>query len=190
MNYFACREVLGRLEEMGKYDEIIRIPALDENDTSFCEEVHTTEYYRDLRSETNDSIWSAEYMQEPIEAKGLLFPESELNRFKLSDMEGKQPEGIIGACNVADEGDDDFCAPFAKVFGAKYFITDVLFTKDNVEITEPKLVSLILDTRCNNIRIESNNGGRLFALNVRRSVKSKNEKCIVQAMSTKKPAFF
>ena len=72
----------------------------------------------------------------------------------------------------------------AKVFGTKYLITDVLFTKENVEITEPKLVSLILDTRCDNIRIESNNGGRLFALNVRKAVKAKNEKCIVQAKPT------
>lgn len=181
---WSATDVLGRMEEMGKYDEIIRIAALDENDESFCEEVHTTEYYRDLRSETEESIWSAEYMQEPIEAVGLLFPKSELNRFKLSDIEGKQPDGVIGACDVADEGDDDFCGPFAKVFGTKYFITDVLFTKDNVEITEPNLVSMILNIRCDNIRIESNNGGRLFALNVRRAVKAKNEKCIVQAMPT------
>ena len=123
-------------------------------------------------------------MQDPIEAIGLLFPKSELNRFKLADIEGKQPDGVIGATDVADEGDDDFCAPIAKVFGTKYFITDVLFTKDNVEITEPKLVSLILDTRCDNMRIESNNGGRIFALNVRKAVKSKNEKCIIQAKPT------
>ena len=161
---WSATDVLGRMEEMGKYDEIIRISALDENDESFCEDVHTTEYYLELREETEDMIWCAEYMQEPIEAVGLLFPKSELNRFKLADIEGKQPDGVIGATDVADEGDDDFCAPIAKVFGTNYFITDVLFTKDNVEITEPKLVSLILDTRCDNMRIESNNGGRLFAL--------------------------
>lgn len=181
---WSATDVLGRMEEMGKYDEIIRIAALDENDCSFCEDVHTTEYYHELREETDDSIWCAEYMQEPIEAIGLLFPKSELNRFKLADIEGKQPDGVIGATDVADEGDDDFCAPIAKVFGTKYFITDMLFTKDNVEITEPKLVSLILDTRCDNMRIESNNGGRLFALNVRKAVKAKNEKCIIQAKPT------
>ena len=181
---WSATDVLGRMEEMGKYDEIIRIAALDENDRSFCEDVHTTEYYHELREETDDSIWCAEYMQEPIEAIGLLYPKSELNRFKLADIEGKQPDGVIGATDVADEGDDDFCAPIAKVFGTKYFITDVLFTKDNVEITEPKLVSLILDTRCDNMRIESNNGGRLFALNVRKAVKAKNEKCIIQAKPT------
>ena len=113
---WSATDVLGRMEEMGKYDEIIRIAALDENDCSFCEDVHTTEYYHELREETDDSIWCAEYMQEPIEAIGLLFPKSELNRFKLADIEGKQPDGVIGATDVADEGDDDFCAPIAKVF--------------------------------------------------------------------------
>ena len=44
----------------------------------FCEDVHTTEYYHELREETDDSIWCAEYMQEPIEAIGLLYPKSEL----------------------------------------------------------------------------------------------------------------
>lgn len=107
---------------------------------------------------THDSIWYAEYMQEPIEGKGLLFPKSEWNRFKRADIEGKQPDDVIGATDVADESDDDFCSPFAKVFGTKYFITDALLTKENVEVTEPRLVTLVLDTRCNNIRIESNNG--------------------------------
>ena len=132
---WSANDVLGRLEEAGKYNEIIRIAALDENERSFCEDVHTTEYYLELRSETDESIWMAEYMQEPFEAKGLLFPKSSLMRFKLADIAGKRPDGTIGACDTADKGDDDFCAPFAKVFGPKYFITDVLFTKDPVEVT-------------------------------------------------------
>lgn len=181
---WSATDVLGRMEEMGKYDEIIRISALDENDESFCEEVHTTEYYRELREETDDSIWCAEYMQEPIEAKGLLFPKSELNRFKLADIAGKQPDGVIGACDVADEGDDDFSAPFGKVFGDKIFVTDILFTKDAVEITQPRLVQMILDTRCDQMRIESNNGGRIFSIAVRKEVKAKKGKCEIQAKPT------
>ena len=181
---WSSADVMGRMEEGEKYDEVIRIPAMDGNDESFCSDVHSTEYYRDLRSDTDESIWWAEYMQEPIEAKGLLFPRNDLKRFKLSDISGKIPEGIIGATDVADEGDDDFCAPFARVFGDKYFVTDVLFTKDNVEITEPKLVSLIVETQCDNMRIESNNGGHLFAINVRKKVNEKRNKCIVQAVAT------
>lgn len=181
---WSATDVLGRMEEMGKYDEIIRIAALDENDESFCEEVHTTEYYRELREETDDSIWCAEYMQEPIEAKGLLFPKSELNRFKIADIAGKQPDGVMGACDVADEGDDDFSAPFGKVFGDKIFVTDILFTKDAVEITQPRLAQMILDTRCDRMRIESNNGGRIFSIAVRKEVKAKKGKCEIQAKPT------
>lgn len=181
---WSATDVLGRMEEMGKYDEIIRISALDENDESFCEDVHTTEYYRELREETEDMIWCAEYMQEPIEAIGLLFPKSELNRFKLADIEGKTPDGVIGACDVADEGNDDFSAPFGKVFGEKIFITDVVFTKDAVEITQPRLAQVILDTGCDQMRIESNNGGRIFSIAVRKEVVAKKGKCQIQARPT------
>lgn len=181
---WSSNDVLGRLEEAGKYNEIIRIAALDENDETFCADVHTTEYYHELRSETDESIWMAEYMQEPFEAKGLLFPKSSLMRFKMADIAGKRPDGTLGACDTADKGDDDFCAPFAKVFGQKYFITDVLFTKDPVEVTEPRLAQMVIDTECDQLRIESNNGGRIFAINVRKIVTSKKKNCIIQARPT------
>lgn len=182
---WSATDVLGRMEEMGKYDEIIRISALDENDESFCEDVHTTEYYRELREETEDMIWCAEYMQDPIEAIGLLFPKSELNRFKLADIEGKQPDGVIGATDVADEGDDDLCSPFGKVFGERIFITDVIFTKDPVEVTEPLLAQMIIDTGCDQMRIEANNGGKMYANDIKKILKAnKKTRCIVQSKTT------
>jgi predicted phage terminase large subunit-like protein len=181
---WSSSDVLGRMEEAGKYNEIIRIAALDENDETFCADVHTTEYYRELRSETDESIWMAEYMQEPFEAKGLLFPKSSLMRFKSADIAGKRPDGVLGACDTADKGDDDFCAPFAKVFGPKYFITDVLFTKDPVEVTEPRLAQMVIDTECDQMRIESNNGGRIFAIHVRKLVVAEKKTCAIQARPT------
>ena len=113
----------------------------------FCEDVHTTEYYHELREETDDSILVCQYMQEPIEAIGLLFPKSELNRFKLADIEGKQPDGVIGATDVADEGDDDFCAPIAKSIRYKVFhYRCPVYERQCRGLPEPKLVSLILLT--------------------------------------------
>lgn len=179
-------DVIGRLEEMGKYNDIIRVPAMDENDETFCNDVHTTEYYRDLRSDMDESIWEAEYMQNPIEAKGLLFPKSELIRFKKSDLKG-DPDGRIGACDVADTGDDDLCAPFGDIFGDKIFIGDVVFTKDAVEVTEPRLAQTIIDNRSDHMRIESNNGGRIFSNSVKKTLKSVNySKCEIEARPTTK----
>ena len=188
---WSASDVLGRLEESRNgnyYDDIIRIAALDENDLSFCSDVHTTEYYHELRTETEDSIWMAEYMQEPIEAKGLLFPKSELKRFKKADVQGRYPDGRIGATDVADEGNDDFASPFASVFGDQLFITNVLFTKEAVEITGPRLAQMIIDISPDQMRIESNNGGKIFANDVRRLVKENDEynSCIIQARPTTK----
>lgn len=188
---WSASDVLGRLEESreGKYyDEIIRIAALDENDKSFCEDVHTTEYYHELRTETEDSIWMAEYMQEPIEAKGLLFPKSALKRFKKADIQGRVPDGKIGATDVADEGNDDFSSPFASVFGDQLFITDILFTKDAVEITGPRLAQMIIDISPDRMRIESNNGGKIFSNDVRRLVKENDDynRCLIEARPTTK----
>lgn len=183
---WSATDVLGRLEESREssyYNEIIRVPALDKNDKSFCEDVHTTEYYIDKRAETDESIWEAEYQQNPIELKGLLFPKSELNRFKLADLKGT-PDGVVGGCDVADEGDDDLCAPFGKIYGEKVFITNVVFTKDAVEITEPLLAQAVIDTNSDLIRIESNNGGRLFGNNVRKLITSKKVKCLVETKFT------
>lgn len=176
-------DVLGRMEEMGKYDEIIRIAALDENDETFCADVHTTEYYHELRTDTEESIWEAEYMQNPIEAKGLLFPKSELRRFKKADFKGG--EGVIAACDTADKGDDDFSAPFGSVVGDLVYITNVLFTKEPVEVTQPRLSQMIIDTRCDLARIESNNGGRIFSLGVKKQIKGKST-CEIQARPTTK----
>jgi predicted phage terminase large subunit-like protein len=188
---WSATDVLGRLEESrdGKYyNEIIRIAALDENDESFCSDVHTTEYYHELRAETEDSIWAAEYMQEPYEAKGLLFPKSELKRFKLSEIQGRKPDGRIAAVDVADEGADNFSAPFASVFGKDLFITNVLFTKDAVEITCPKLAQMVIDLKPDQMRVESNNGGKIFANDTRRLVKENDRlnRCIISSRPTTK----
>lgn len=186
---WSATDVLGRMEESrdgNYYDEIIRIAALDENDQSFCEDVHTTEYYHDLRKETEESIWQAEYMQEPIEAKGLLFPKSELKRFKLADLKGRIPDGVIGSTDVADEGDDHLSAPIGSVFGDKVYITNLVFSKDTIEVTAPRLAQLIIDTGLDQMRIESNNGGKGYANEVRRLIKEvdKLNKAIIQARPT------
>ena len=70
------------------------------------------------------------------------------------------------------------------MLGPKYFITDILFTKDPVEVTEPRLAQMVIDTDCDQLRIESNNGGRIFAINVRKLVTSKKRSCVIQARPT------
>lgn len=151
--------------------KVISIPALNDDGTSFCEEIKTTAEYHALKTVNDTFIWEAEYMQNPIEAKGLLYPAEQLKRFTMAEIATKKPDGIVGFTDTADKGDDYLCSPIGRKYGDYTYITDVVFTQDGVEITEPLVAQQIIDTRCDVMIIESNNGGSSYARNVRKLVK-------------------
>jgi predicted phage terminase large subunit-like protein len=157
---------------------VIKIPALIDG-KSFCEEIHTTEEYMAIKKITEDFIWEAEYMQNPIESKGLLFPIEELNRFSLKEIQGKRFDAIVGFTDTADEGTDYLCSPVGKKMGEKTYITDVVFTQDPIEITEPLVAQQIIDTKCEVEKVESNSGGKSFAINIRKLIKGKSTCAVI-----------
>jgi len=150
---------------------VIKIPALDKYGKTFCPAIKTTEEYLAIKKITDDFIWEAEYMQNPIEAKGLLFPVEQLKRFTMKELGTKKPDGTVGFTDTADTGSDYLCSPIGKRYGDYTYITDVVFTQDGVEITEPLVAQQIIDTKCDIMIIESNNGGGSFARNIRKLVK-------------------
>jgi predicted phage terminase large subunit-like protein len=178
---WSKRDVIGRLtdpdnETYSSDWKVIVVPAMIDG-KSFCEEIKTTEEYIEMKRVTEDFIWEAEYMQQPFEVKGLLFPSTELNRFSLEELKSKEADGIIGATDPADSGTDYLSGLIGKRIGDYTYITDVIYTQDNVDITEPKLAQTIIDTKCQLMVIESNSAGKSFARNVRNLLKSKFCSC-------------
>lgn len=182
---WSRRDIIGRLVDEWPDDwTVIVIPALDENGESFCPAIKTTKELLDIKKITEDFIWEAEYMQNPIESKGLLYPVEELKRFRLDEVKDRAADAILGFTDTADQGEDSFCTLIGKKIGEYTYWTDAIFTQDPVEITEPLLAGLIVDTKCELMQIESNNGGRLFANNVRKLVKDRGSHCIVASKYT------
>lgn len=176
---WSKKDPIGRLTDpySEAYDpdiRVISIPALDEFGNSFCEEIKTTAEYHALKKITEDFIWEAEYMQNPIESKGLLLPIEELLRFSLKEIEGKRFDAIVGFTDTADEGTDYLCSPVGKKLGEYTYITDVVFTQDPIEVTEPLVAQQIIDTKCELMKVESNSGGKGFALNIMKLIKGKS----------------
>lgn len=177
---WSKKDIIGRLIEEWPEDwMVITIPALTESGETFCQEIKSTKEYMDLKKVTEDFIWEAEYMQNPIESKGLLFPVDSLKRFSLKDLANKTPDGIVGYTDTADQGDDFLCSPVGKKFGDYTYITDVVFTQEGVEITEPLVAQQIIDTKCDIMKIESNSGGKSFANNVRKILRVLKNTCAV-----------
>jgi predicted phage terminase large subunit-like protein len=183
---WSKKDPIGRLTD--EYSEtyrddvkVICIPALDEHGNSFCEEIKSTEEYHNLRKITESFIWEAEFMQNPIESKGLLYPVEELKRFSMDDIKTKECDGKIGFTDVADKGSDYLCSLIGRKFGEYTYITDVVFTQEGVEITEPLVAQMIIDTECNIMKVESNAGGESFARNIRKLAKDGKSLCQVIA---------
>jgi predicted phage terminase large subunit-like protein len=173
------RDVIGKMTEDGRYDLSIVVPALIDG-KSFCEDVKTTEEYLDIKANIDAVIFEAEYMQNPIEAKGLLFPKNELNYFKPSSLLDEQFESSIAYIDVADEGSDYLSMPIGRNIKDKIYITDVVFTRENADVGLELCVAA-LNKGAQYCRVESNNMGAMFARNIQKKL---NNTQIYTAVST------
>lgn len=181
---WSRKDPIGMLTDMASqaYNKdftVIKIPALDQYGKSFCEAIKTTAEYQEMKRITDDFIWEAEFMQNPIESKGLLYPIEQLKRFEITDLSTKKPDGIVGFTDTADKGEDYLCSVVGRVYNGYTYITDVVFTQDGVEITEPLVAEMLVRTKCYMMKIESNNGGGQFARNVRNHIQGKSTCMIV-----------
>ena len=172
---------------------IIRIPALDEQGETFCEEVKTTEEYLQLKRIMDAYIWEAEFMQNPVESKGLLFPPDELHYFTIAELskylDPKHKETfdfVIGYTDTADEGTDYLASGALAVVGNKHYLIDVVFTQDPIEVTQPLVAQMIVATDQSKHRIESNNGGKGFGMKVKELVRNAESFCNVKWAPTSK----
>ena len=154
--------------QKGQWDATV-IPAVVDG-KSFCSEVKTTEEYRRIKETMDNVIWQAEFMQEPIEIAGLLYAEEELKRFKLSELNKHNCIGKIGYTDTADEGMDYLASAIGEMFGQKVYVSDVLFTQDPIEITEGLVAEQIKRNVPQFHIVESNNGGKSFARNIKEIV--------------------
>ncbi len=164
---WSKKDIIGTKEEQGYYDEVIVISALDEQGNSFCESVKTTAEYHDLRERNAPEIWNAEYMQQPIESTGTLFKKSEIQRFSLKDFTPNNSLAILGYIDTADGGTDRLAMAVAYIFKKQVFITDVVFSPDNIDVTLPQCAGLINRIDVQRIRVEINNQGGGFARGLR-----------------------
>lgn len=157
-------DVIGTNEARGIYgDNIIRIPALIDG-KSFCENVQSTAHYLKEKAKIAEEIWMAEYMQEPIDIKGRLFSPDELQWF--DSMPDMTFSANLGVCDTADSGRDNLSFPMVKKIGDLYYIYSWMFTTENMDVTGPIIKGEIQTNGVQQVRFESNNGGKQFAKDV------------------------
>lgn len=191
---YSLYDPIGRLQEemkkQGKRMKVIETPALDlETDESNFEyiregkRIFTTKYFRDQREMLSAEQFESEFQQQPFEAKGLLFPEANLNRYFELPVD-RDPDSVIAVCDTADTGADYCSMPIAAVYGDEVYIVDVVFDDSPPEVTKPECAKALMDNEVVAATFESNNAGSYFARDVSQILEDKKYVCNIRTKRT------
>lgn len=144
----------------------INYKAVQDDGSMLCKDILSKEDYEFKTKNMNKDIVYANYQQEPIDVKNRLY-----TSFKTYE---KLPPAhyIMNYTDTADEGDDYLCSIDYQMYNNEYYILDVIFTQEPMEVTEPAVAEMLTKDNVGNANIESNNGGRGFARNVQKELKT------------------
>ena len=175
MTRWASGDLAGRaIDHFGDEAKIITMKAMQDDGNMLCEEVLSKKSYLSKIDAMGESIAAANYQQEPIDVKGRLY-----TSFKTYDTIPVNSFGkplftrIANYTDTADEGSDYLCSIVYGEYNKEAYILDVLYTKEPMEVTEPKTAKMLYENKVNNAKLESNNGGRGYARSVERILKEK-----------------
>lgn len=141
--------------------EVISLPVIDENGDSIFPEKFPLDYLQRLEK-ANPFVFETQYMQNPKPKDGLLFPESEIKRFRRTDIDLSKRDASLAFVDVADSGEDNHSVPFGKLLGNKIYIDEVVFTKEATEINVPLTLEATNRNKPEFMQVESNFGGTMY----------------------------
>ena len=156
---------------LSNYDNVIHVnyKAVQEDGTMLCPEILSAKDYELKTKNMNKDIVVANYQQEPIDIKGRLYTGFKTYTTIPQDDKGNSLfKYILNYTDTADEGSDFLCSIVYGMHNDDYYILDVYYTKDAMEVTEPATAKMLTKHNVGCAIIESNNGGRGFARNVER----------------------
>lgn len=165
MTRWSKKDICGRILDSAEKDEwfVLLIPAEDEQGNMLCPPLLNKKRFESLKRLMDETILLANYYQQPVDIKGVLY-----KTLKTYTSAPKQFERILNYTDTADEGNDYLCSIVGGVYQGEIYILDVYYTQDGMEVTEEETAKLLLNNKVNRADIESNNGGKGFARNVKR----------------------
>lgn len=134
--------------------------------------------------EINPVVFDTQYMQDPTPKEGLMYSTG----FKTYTPDMFPTTPFSSRKNYTDTADTgaDSLSSICFIDTPEYvYVTDVLFTDAPMEVTEPKTAEMLTLNKTADALIESNNGGRAFARNVKRilRVEKRNFRCAVRSFT-------
>lgn len=156
---------------------VLSLPAIldldEDTESALWDLKHTLPELKRMR-EINPLVFDTQYMQDPKPKEGLMYSSGfgTYTQETLATLKGAHATRM-NYTDTADTGADSLCS-INYIDTPEYaYVTDVLYTDKAMEITEPQTAQLMHSGGTVTANIESNNGGRGFARNVRRLLRTK-----------------
>lgn len=112
----------------------------------------------------NVTVFESLYQQDPKPKTGRLYT----RLMEYSELPDDPKAEMKSYTDTADTGEDYLCHIEYLESKGRAFITNVIYTQQPVEVTEPLVAQSLTENKVTYTVIESNNGGRQFARNVER----------------------
>lgn len=172
-----CGKILEDKREAAQW-YVLKMEAMDEQTGEMlCPALLGKETYENLRAILPDSVFRANYHQEPVDIKGRLYTEiktyTELPRREDGTL---LYDRIINYTDTADEGNDSLVSISALEYRGEAWILDAYMTTEGMEKTEPETARRLVENGVHWAKIESNNGGRGFARAIGRIISEQMQK--------------
>lgn len=140
--------------------------ALDDNDKSTCEAIHSTDKLLKIKKSWENKglswMFEAMYQSKPISHLISKFSKNELKRFRKDEMPKTQPTEIVAFLDYANKGSDYLSMPIAYCWEQDRYIVDVVFSDVDSGKLKPKVIEKLLAHNFDTVVFESNQGGQEF----------------------------
>lgn len=103
------------------------------------------------------------------ELEGQVFPENSLKRYK--EFPENTEYFTVAFADAADEGEDYFAMPIARVYGNRVYVIDAIFDQDNLTIQESQVQSKVKEHHISVMAVETNSFGAYFTRRIRELLK-------------------
>ncbi|CEN84186.1 phage protein [[Clostridium] sordellii] len=179
MTRWASLDLAGRALEHFKHTKKkcrqILMKAVQDDGTMLCDSVLSKESYEMKVSAMGEDIALANYQQEPIDAKHKLY-----TRFSTYKDLPPYFEQILSYTDTADDGEDKLCTIVGGVYKGEGYVLDVYYTDAPMEDTEKEVPHVLIRNNIDVAIVESNNGGKSFARNIKSEIELLKGRTIVK----------
>lgn len=161
MQRWAKADLSGRIISFYGDDVVsIDFPAIDDKGNMLEPTIMSKDKLDEAKRTLRPEVFKANYLQKPIDVEGRLY-----RGFAEWDT---LPDTPVKKNNtdVADQGKDNICSINWRAKDGKVYITDIYYSPEKAEVTEPAIARMINAENITEAEFESNNGGKFYARNI------------------------